>query len=135
MMRLAIILAICLLSLQTVAQQVKGTIVRVDKCEFLSEGGFKVNTSSFPRFCYMTLTNDRVVFRGEMHGGFKLYDRKIDTFDNALVLSYFTYTKKTNYIVLAKECENGFQLAIFPFGEGNKFTQYTIKTQSAKRPY
>lgn len=125
-----------LLSTMTAMSQInkKGTIVRVDKCEFLDEGGYKVISSHQPHETFATITDQKFIRRSRtLSAVFSLGDKQITVLDGDTIYNYYTVINKDLHVLAVRNCEGYIVVAIFPMDGNTKFTQYIIKPRTSER--
>ena len=115
-------------------QEIRGHLVKINTCEFIDSGGYKILKSRPYHETFAKITQDKFYVKGDnIHIAIDLYDKQVDSSDkDNWVVHFIGKFRKKIYIVAVKECEGLIMLAMFPTNSSDKFYEYVIKPRKDK---
>jgi len=112
----------------------KGTLIRIERCKLLSEGGYEILSATPSYETFVTITENKFSINSrESHMTLKLADQQLSLSEADTVYSYYTVVGKKLKMLAMRKCEDNFVVAIFPMDGDDKFTQYVIKPRKNDR--
>lgn len=122
-----------LLTVKIQAQPIeKATLIRIEKCKFLEEGGYKVLSAKPAYRTFLSLGNKKLILRTTQSTTmFKLFDEQINTSNDDTVYSYYTKWGRELRMMAIRKCEDILVIALFPMNGSDNFTQYIAKCKKS----
>lgn len=127
-------IALLLTTVSQAQQTKKGSLIKVEKCRLLSEGGYEIISSKPSWETFVTITDEKFTIRSrESTMTLKLADKQLSLSDTDTIYSYYTVVRKQLKILAMRNCDDNIVVALFSMDGDDKFTQYVIKLRKNDR--